>query len=326
MGNFEVSKIIEKINQFEEEVHSLRPEVAEGKIFEILKPLLVSDGYTLEYVSDGDKGIDYIAKKKVSPNIPTLTTGIEYKYSGKDHHVSRDSVERLLKKALIREMDRILLLSVNGFSNAARAIVTKGVPTNIELLDLNLLRIWAYRLERNLEKKDSPVVQGIILLSKNFARIVANNPKELDNLEWRDMERMLAEVFEGLGFKVELTPGSKDGGKDIILECSVSNENKTYIVEVKHWRSGQHVGKKFISDFVNVIAREKRVGGLYLATYGYCEDAFEALTEVGHDVVIGLGAEKKIVSLCKSFVKAESCLWSLPDNLPGLLFDDIIEG
>jgi hypothetical protein len=39
----------------------------------------------------------------------------------------------------------------------------------------------------------------------------------LDHLEWRDLERMMARVMEGLGFKVTLTPPSKDGGKDLIL-------------------------------------------------------------------------------------------------------------
>ena len=106
---------------------------------------------------------------------------------------------------------------------------------------------------------------------------------------------MLAEVFQGLGFDVTLTPSSKDGGKDLILECIVQGDKQSYVVEVKHWRSGQHVGKRYISDFINVVANENRDGGLYLATYGYSGNAFEALTEVDRQS-IKLGVDKKIMA------------------------------
>ena len=135
--------------------------------------------------------------------------------------------------------------------------------------------------------------------------VIYTHPNELANMEWRDMERMLASVFEGLGFRVELTAPSKDGGKDIILECSISGANQSYLVEVKHWRSKQKVDQSYVSHFVDVVANERRHGGLYLATYGYCHDAFEALTEIERSRIYA-GDEEKVVSLCRTFVKAES--------------------
>jgi hypothetical protein len=125
---------------------------------------------------------------------------------------------------------------------------------------------------------------------------------------------MLAVVFEGVGFKVELTPPSKDGGKDIILQFSASGTDQNYLVEVKHWRSRQRVGPGYISHFIKVVAREKRHGGLYLSTYGYSDNAFEALTELEKRKV-RFGSEEKIVSLCRTFIKAESGLWSIPSTL-----------
>jgi sulfur transfer protein SufE len=40
----------------------------------------------------------------------------------------------------------------------------------------------------------------------------------LEELEWHDLERTVADIFDGLGFLVTLTPPRKDGGKDIILD------------------------------------------------------------------------------------------------------------
>lgn len=176
--------------------------------------------------------------------------------------------------------------------------------------------------EQDAERPPSKIVRLITGLCKELARAVASDPKSLDEIEWRDMERMLAEVFDDLGFDVELTSSSKDGGKDIVLECTFQGTRQTYIVEVKHWRSGQRVGTRYISDFVNVVAREKRDGGLYLATYGYSGDACEAIAEVDRQIV-KLGTEQKIVSLCRTFVKSEKGVWSVPSVMSDLLFDNV---
>ena len=71
-------------------------------------------------------------------------------------------------------------------------------------------------------------------------------------IEWREMEKTLAEVFSGIGFDVELTPSSKDGGKDLVLECLIQGKTHSYFVEIKHWRAGSRVGAKDICDFVHV--------------------------------------------------------------------------
>jgi hypothetical protein len=220
----------------------------------------------------------------------------------------------------VNNIDRVILLVNTGFTSRALSVGQHKFPTEIELLDLNALKEWAFRIERNIRGGSSKIVSAVIELSKYFARVIANDPSGLDDLEWRDMERMLGAVFEAFGFDVTLTPGSKDKGKDLILECIVHGRKKSYIIEVKHWRSRKHVGKVQISDFVKVIATEQHEGGLYLATYGFSASASEALTEIQRET-IKLGVDKKVVSLCQTFVKAEAGIWSPPSNLPDLLFE-----
>ena len=44
------------------------------------------------------------------------------------------------------------------------------------------------------------VLQAVRDLSNELASLVARDPRALDRIEWRDLERMLALVFERLGF------------------------------------------------------------------------------------------------------------------------------
>lgn len=225
------------------------------------------------------------------------------------------------------------LANLEGLTGAseARSKLKKRILTSIHKTYPNVIyqELWEWidatlpESEQGVEPSRSQIVAAITNLSKQLARLIATDPRGLEDLEWRDMERMLAAVFQGLGFDVTLTPSSKDGGKDLILECIIQGNKHSYIVEVKHWRSGQRVGKRYISDFVNVVARENRDGGLYLATYGYSGDAVEALTEVDRQS-IKLGIDKKIISLCRTYIKAESGIWLAPSVLSDLLFEDVV--
>jgi hypothetical protein len=252
-----------------------------------------------------------------------------------DRKLDSEFLHRITINALLHALSdyEYHLARVEGLTGAseARNKLKRKILTSIHKTYPNVtyegLREWIDAItpesEQDFDPSHSQIIAAITDFSKQLARFIAANPRGLEVLEWRDMERMLAAVFQGLGFDVTLTPSSKDGGKDLILECLVQGNKHSYIVEVKHWHSGQRVGKRYISDFVNVVAHEKRDGGLYLATYGYSGDAFEALTEVDRQP-IKLGVDKKIIFLCRTYIKAESGIWLAPSALPDLLFEDAL--
>jgi restriction system protein len=324
MNNLKLSELNDEIDRFANESESINPIEAERRLLSILTPLLEADGYSVKHIrGPSDNGIDYLGEKIDDENKSPFILGIQYKHRRGRRLVGAEEVRSLVGASLLNNLSRAVLLVNTGFTASAISVEQRNLPTAVELLDLNALKAWVSRIERSIKGGYSKIVAAIIDLSKQCAHLIANDPTGLDDLEWRDIERMLAEVFEGLGFEVTLTPGSKDGGKDLILECIVRGKRKSYVVEVKHWRSRQRVGKGYINDFVKVVAKEQHEGGLYLATYGYSSDAFEALTKVERDV-IKFGVDKKIVSLCRTYVKAESGIWSTPSTLPDLIFDEAI--
>jgi len=56
----------------------------------------------------------------------------------------------------------------------------------------------------------------------------------------REFERFIAELFTKMGFKVELGPGVKDFGADIIAKRGTDS----VVIQVKKWRTGHNIGAK----------------------------------------------------------------------------------
>lgn len=290
----------------------------------ILEPLLKDEGYDLEHTGGpGDNGIDFRATRKAGDNAfsPIETVGIQAKLYRASRLVPMNDVQSLIGAALLHDLNRVVLVSNGEFSAATRAVVDRALPVRIELLDIKGLRSWISRLRD--EKVDVEAEVRIMMrdLSSQLARLIASKPAALLHLEWRDVERVVAEIFDGLGFGVTLTPSSKDGGKDVILTCIVKGKRAEYYVEIKHWRSSTRVGSAAIAKLLKVIVREKKDGGLFLSTCGYTVNAFEQLTTIEKQK-LKFGDQEKIVGFCQSYVKAKSGLWSPPEDLTEILFSE----
>ena len=286
---------------------------------DLLLPLLAAEGLNiLVHKRPGESPVDYAASRFGDPD-KRLTVAIEYKHYGLGRKEKASEVQRLLGAISSGPFDRALLISRFGFTESAHE-VAGGAGIAIELLDLQQISAWIDRVE-STPVSDAVHVEILIKsLSHEFAMMVANNPEILAALEWRDFERMMARVMEGLGFGTKLTPPSKDGGKDLILSCTVNMKTESYIVELKHWRAGKPVIQGVLSSFLKVIVKENRAGGLLLSTSGYAANIGESLTEISTQK-LRLGGKEKVVLLAQTYRRAHSGLWAPPTDLPEVLFE-----
>lgn len=102
--------------------------------------------------------------------------------------------------------------------------------------------------------------------------LIAHTPELVYSLEWRDLERAMAMVFEEIGFSVQLTKASQDGGKDIVLYClskGPQRQSQKYYVELKHWRRGLRVGSRPVAKLLEVSIRDGASGSVFLSTSGF---------------------------------------------------------
>jgi len=143
-----------------------------------------------------------------------------------------------------------------------------------------------------------PVRVAIRELSRTLAHRLALAPHELSELEWRDLERVLGEVCEGLGFRTCVTRSGKDGGFDLELGA----DGATYLIEVKHWTAPDRVGAGQIAHFAEVVLSEGATRGLLLSTSGFRRAVVRERLEVAqHRVALGDG--RKIIGLCQRYVE-----------------------
>ncbi len=304
---------------------SISPAEAESKISSVLKELLADAGYEVEHTGRfdaDDGGIDFVVSQRSSQNKDNRIA-IEFKYGNKNRGVGLAEIRKLIGAATMANIGRSLLLTNKKISSAARQAAERSLPIEIELADLDTLEAWVERLKIVEDTSLAEEVQLILAeTSGRFAKMIAKNPNVLDELEWRDIERVMAEVFAGIGFSVELTPGSKDGGKDIVLQCTVKGKRRDYIVELKHWRSQQRVGGGHLRNFLKVIVKEQRNAGLFLSTYGYCDNAFEQLSEIERKK-LRFGDQSKIIGLCQTYTRTTTGLLQ-SESLPEVLFESTV--
>nr|WP_278403631.1 restriction endonuclease [Pseudoalteromonas ruthenica] len=305
-------------------------DATEKLLADILLPLFEKEGYkytkrSAQYkasASDAVNEWDIVIRKDKDNIFHEDSIGVEVKLY-KEKKVGAEIVRQTLDRARASGLKRTFIFCKNGFTNEALEIASRYNPQELELYDIESLKNWVVGSLDNDEEIKNEISYIIRSASKAFIEAIAKNPRALDSLEWRDLERLLSEAFEGLGFSVTLTPPSKDGGKDLILEYEISGKLKSYVVEVKHWRAGNKVGGDAVSSFLDVIVKEKHIGGVFISTYGYTKNAFESLTKIQREK-LKFGSESKVVSLCKTYVRANKGLWSPEQNIQNVLFENTI--
>lgn len=160
-------------------------------------------------------------------------------------------------------------------------------------------------------------------LCDKLAKNIAKNPNFLDTIEWRQLENLLSVIFEEFGFSVKLTPESKDGGKDIILNCEYNGKKHQFYVEVKHWKSGKKVGNEYLENFVNIILRDGIDKGLFLSTSGYTKQVYEAFSIIKHKI-LEIGDKQRIYKFCQTYARGCTGLFTNRNNPVEILFEDLI--
>ena len=302
----------------------------EIEVLEALTKLLSKIGFHIQFTDTNYRlrTPDFIAKKRVDG--AEYRIAIELKSSSNVNEAIRNGVKTLTEMAEAKEYDKLLLLLLNRdkrqYKNSAflQQFLSSN-PTNLEILNLEDLEKWSQNLSNELSFKGlSEVYIYIKQLSRKLIELVAKRPDSLKEMEWRDLERVVSELFEGLGFKTTLTPSSKDGGKDVILECTIDDIQKSFVIEIKHWRSGQRVGQKTVKEFTKIIINEKRDKGLFLSTYGFSNNFYESLSET-EKTIVRFGEQEKIVELCRTYEKISNGIWNPISTLEDILFENTIK-
>lgn len=312
--DFNIEKTLLSISRFEKFASEKMFFEAENEVGEILG-LLLEDGTNILHTQKlHDAGIDYIIEQDASK------IGVEVK--AHKEKINLNSVANSIVQSTINSFDRLIIISSSPFTASLISSVKRFNPIEVQLYDIDGLKKWAFLKKRDLDKPQEKntiellVKQAVTKLSQELIHIIYEKGESaLDYIEWRQLEEIVEEIFSGLGFETELTPPSKDGGKDVVVKY----QGCRYLIEIKHWKAPNRVGSNELSSFLQVIVNEKSEGGLYLSTSGYCANAFEQLKIITRKPVNYQGMSK-IISLVETYEKYRSGIWTRPLKVEELLF------
>ncbi len=68
---------------------------------------------------------------------------------------------------------------------------------------------------------------------------------------WDEFEKLVGTYYRSEGFNAEVTQNSRDGGVDVWA----TNKNETIAIQVKHFDSGNHVGRPALQRLASVLAK-----------------------------------------------------------------------
>lgn len=255
-----------------------------------------------------DQSIDFFAENMEQK----YKIGVSTKIRISDKKVEIKDLSADIIISMLADFDKILFITNGKYSKKVYNLMAQFNQLDMQLLDIAYLKDWARNYEKEIDPLKADYEKRVVEQSQYFIRKIAENEKYLEYIEWRELERIVGEIFSGLGFDVEVTACSKDGGKDVLLYY----QGKKYLIEIKDWAE-QRVGKKSINKFLQVVFKEDGEKGLFLSTSGYCDNAFETLTEIEKEK-LQVGDSSQIVNMAKLYVRKNNGVYLPESNLNNL--------
>jgi len=145
------------------------------------------------------------------------------------------------------------------------------------------------------------------LLVPDFAKIneelfdwFAKHPEQLQDLNWRQFEKLLNAIFKNQGFHTELGPGSGDGGVDLRLIQKDNIGELLTLVQAKRYKSRYPIGLSAVQALAAAVDDEKANRGLFVTTSRYLPVA-ERFAE-RQERRLTLATSKEVAEWCKAVV------------------------
>lgn len=123
-----------------------------------------------------------------------------------------------------------------------------------------------------VERKDDQESEEEDLLRDIQARSVEFIKDKVSQLDWSQMQELVAGLLRAMGYKTRVSPAGPDRGKDVVASPDgFGFESPRIVVEVKH-RTGSQMGASDIRSFIG--GRHQDDKGLYVSTGGFSKEAY----------------------------------------------------
>ena len=109
------------------------------------------------------------------------------------------------------------------------------------------------------------------------------HPEEMYSMAPRKFEELVASIFKNYGFKVELTPATRDGGVDIIaVENSKLTGENIHFIECKRYGPDKYVGIGIVQRLLGVVTQRQATKGVIVTTSFFTSESKKVAANTKH--------------------------------------------
>ena len=128
------------------------------------------------------------------------------------------------------------------------------------------------------EKHDSSTILQITsVVNDRLLEHLLKHPTYLRSMKPSTFEELIAELFHGFGFDVELTLSTRDGGYDIIAIGNHQIAASKYLIECKRYAETRKVGIQPVRSLYGVVNDERATKGILVTTSSFTSPAEDFL-------------------------------------------------
>lgn len=132
--------------------------------------------------------------------------------------------------------------------------------------------------EKHSNKEESTIIT-LSPVNDRVLKYLSENPQAFYQLTGTEFEIVMTEIYNKLGYKVERTQPTKDGGKDIIIRKPEILGDFIYYVECKKHAANRHIGVGIIRSLVGIVNTDRVNGGILATTSYFSRDAKKFISE-----------------------------------------------
>lgn len=103
-------------------------------------------------------------------------------------------------------------------------------------------------------------------VDQRFLDFLAARSERLDEIHWRNFERLCAEFFRRLGYSVLLGPGVADGGVDVRIFHQDGDATPFLLLQCKRYKKNNTVSIESVKALWTDVAHEKAERGIVITT------------------------------------------------------------
>lgn len=120
------------------------------------------------------------------------------------------------------------------------------------------------------------ILPTVNVLNTEILRWLKANPHELHEIRPRQFEELVCEILSRLGWRIELTPASKDGGYDIVgFSGSAGGVTSSWLIECKKYGPKNKVGVGVVRALCGVKEQVKVANAMIVTTSTFTSGARE---------------------------------------------------